>query len=79
MKNNLKTSEKGIEFLKAREGEILHGYKDSRGLLTIGCGHLVLPGEPYKLNQKITAAESTRLLRADLEPREQLLIELLWN
>lgn len=63
---NLKVSDKGIKFLKEREGEILRGYKDSVGLLTIGVGHLVLPGEPYRLNKPITQAESTRLLRQDL-------------
>lgn len=50
-----------IEF----EGEVLHGYLDSAGLLTVGIGHLVKKGEPYKLNQPITQAESRRLFAQD--------------
>lgn len=61
-----KTSDKGIKAITQREGEVLKGYKDSKGLLTVGVGHLVKPGEPYKLNQPITREESQRLLREDL-------------
>lgn len=64
------TSDKGIKAIKAREGEVLHGYLDSVKKLTIGVGHLVLPGEPYALNKAITAAESTKLLRQDLKSAE---------
>ena len=64
------TSDNGIKAIKAREGEVLHGYLDSVKKLTVGVGHLVLPGEPYKLNQPITAAESTKLLRQDLKSAE---------
>ncbi len=66
-KNNYKTSDKGIAFIKSFEGEILKGYLDAVNKLTVGVGHLVLPGESYKLNQKITREESTRLLQKDLQ------------
>lgn len=62
-----KVSDKGIKLLKGWEGEVLHGYKDAVGFLTVGVGHLVKKGEPYKLNQKVAQAESTRLLREDLK------------
>jgi len=61
----MKLSENGIRFIKREEGEVLKGYLDSKGLLTIGVGHLVLPGEPYKLGVKITKEESDRLFRQD--------------
>lgn len=66
----MKTSDNGIKQIKLREGEILHGYLDSKGLLTIGVGHLVKKGEFYRLHQTITLEESTRLLRADLKHAE---------
>lgn len=66
----MKTSERGIKAIAIREGEVLHGYKDSKGLLTVGVGHLVLPGEPYKLHQPITKEESRRLLTQDLKEAE---------
>jgi lysozyme len=64
------TSENGIKAISQREGTVLHGYKDSKGLLTIGVGHLVKPGEPYTLGGKITQDESDRLLKQDLKTAE---------
>lgn len=61
----MKPSDKFTELLILFEGEVLHGYKDSAGLLTVGIGHLVKPGEPYKLNQPITKEESRRLFAED--------------
>lgn len=66
----MRTSKEGLRLITQREGMILHGYKDSKGLLTIGVGHLVKKGEPYKLNQPITREESDRLLIADLAKAE---------
>ena len=66
----LTTSDKGIKLIAQREGEVLHGYKDSKNLLTVGVGHLVKPGEPYKFNQPITREESRRLLKLDLQEAE---------
>lgn len=65
------TSDKGIKLIAQREGVILRGYKDSKNLLTIGVGHLVLPGEPYKLGQSITREECDRLLKQDLKSAEK--------
>lgn len=65
-----KTSPRGIKAISLREGTVLHGYNDSKGLLTVGVGHLVKPGEPYTLNGKITQAESDRLLAQDLHIAE---------
>lgn len=49
------------------EGEVLHGYLDSIGKLTIGIGHLCLVPEPYRLNQPITKEESRRLFAQDVD------------
>lgn len=66
----MRTSPTGIKAISLREGTILRGYNDSKGLLTVGVGHLVLPGEPYTLGGKITQAESDRLLQQDLHIAE---------
>lgn len=66
----MRTSPKGIKAISLREGTVLHGYLDSKGLLTVGVGHLVQPGEPYTLGGKITQAESDRLLAQDLHKAE---------
>lgn len=62
----MKTSIKGINLIKKFEGEILHGYLCPAGKLTIGVGHVVLKGEPYAKGGKITADESTKILKKDL-------------
>lgn len=60
-----------LDLIRKFEGERLRAYRDPVGLLTIGVGHLVKKGEPYKLGQMITAEESERLLRKDLEVAER--------
>lgn len=67
----MKTSHRGIIAIEGREGIVLHGYKDSKGLLTVGCGHLVKAGEPYTLGGKITQDECDRLLAIDLAACEK--------
>jgi lysozyme len=65
-----RTNQEGIRLIREFEGEILKGYLDAIGKLTIGVGHLVKPGEPYKLGQSIAREESERLLREDLRDAE---------
>lgn len=72
----MRTSQRGIKAIAVREGTVLKGYKDSKGLLTIGVGHLVKPGEPYTLGGKITQVESDRLLADDLRETENAINSL---
>src|SRR5262245_22449584 len=65
-----RTSKAGIELIRHFEGEVLRVYKDPVGLLTVGVGHLVKPGEPYTLGQLISREESEALLRQDLREAE---------
>lgn len=62
-----RTSEKGLDALKAREALRLTAYRCQAGKLTIGWGHTdgVRPG------QKITQAQASALLAADLLPIER--------
>ncbi len=55
-------------------------YKDSKGLLTIGCGHLVLPDENFK-GVTLTDAQVMDLLQKDLLPVEKYvtMITLNWK
>lgn len=70
-----RTSEKGLDALKAREGLRLTAYKCQAGKLTIGWGHTdgVRPG------QKITEAQACGLLAADVLPLERHLNKLQEN
>lgn len=62
----MKTSPHGIKLIEAREGIVLHVYKDSRGFPTVGCGHLVLPGDNLKVGDKITQEQCDAFLAHDL-------------
>lgn len=51
-------------------GFIVTVYKDSRGLPTVGCGHLVLAKDKLKVGKKITEARAKELLKSDLATAE---------
>lgn len=54
-----------------RNGFILKVYKDSRGLPTVGSGHLVIAGEKLKVGDKITEEKAKTLLKTDLATAER--------
>ncbi|WP_145525878.1 lysozyme [Yersinia rohdei] len=63
----MQISENGINKLKVEEGERLTGYKDSRGIPTVGVGHTgVVDGKPVAVGMVITKDKSSELLRSDL-------------
>lgn len=63
----MQISENGINKLKVEEGELLTGYKDSRGIPTVGVGHTgVVDGKPVAVGMVITKDKSSELLRSDL-------------
>jgi lysozyme len=64
----MKTSQKGIDLLKAHEGLRLTAYKCSAGVWTVGYGHT---GTDIKEGKTITLAEAERLLRLDVEWAER--------
>lgn len=64
-------SDEGIEFLVGWEGEKLTAYKDSAGILTIGCGHTSAAGPPtVTAGMTITKEESREILARDLQTFE---------
>lgn len=59
-------SDKGIEHLKALEGERLKVYLDSANILTVGVGHKVLEKDALKYGDVISQFRSSKFLRDDL-------------
>lgn len=51
-------------------GFILKVYKDSRGLPTVGCGHLVVASDKLKVGDKIKETRAKELLKSDLATAE---------
>lgn len=63
----MRISENGISKLKVEEGERLTGYKDTRGIPTIGVGHTgIVDGKPVAVGMVISKDKSSDLLRSDL-------------
>lgn len=65
-----RTSQRGIEFLKRWEGVRNVVYLDAVNLPTVGVGHLIKPGDPWKVGDRISDEEVDRLLRQDLATAE---------
>jgi lysozyme len=66
----MKISDNGLNLIKKSEGTKLTAYLDPVGKLTVGVGHLVLPGDNIKLGDVITQECSDELLRSDLKSAE---------
>ncbi|ELI8046806.1 TPA: lysozyme [Yersinia enterocolitica] len=68
----MQISNNGINKLKAEEGERLTGYKDSRGIPTVGVGHTgLVDGKPVAVGMVISKDKSSELLRSDLQWTEK--------
>ena len=61
-----KTGRNGIDLIRAREGTVLSVYLDSRGLPTVGTGHLVRYADGLKLGDHITEDRAEKFLENDL-------------
>eukprot|EP01128_Nolandella_sp_AFSM9_P012782 TRINITY_DN9610_c0_g1_i1.p1 TRINITY_DN9610_c0_g1~~TRINITY_DN9610_c0_g1_i1.p1 ORF type:complete len:207 (-),score=44.86 TRINITY_DN9610_c0_g1_i1:129-656(-) len=64
------TNTAGIDLIKSFEGWFSCWYLDPVGLPTIGWGHLIVKGDPYKKGDCITKAEGTQLLQKELRRTE---------
>lgn len=63
----MKTSDHGRAKIEQREGFVLHAYRDSRGIPTIGVGHTSMAGAPHVyMGLHITRDEADRILARDL-------------
>ncbi|HDM8441816.1 TPA: lysozyme [Yersinia enterocolitica] len=68
----MQISNNGINKLKVEEGEKLIGYKDTRGIPTVGVGHTgMVDGKPVAVGMVISKDKSSELLRSDLKWTEE--------
>ena len=73
----MKTSEKGLQFIRREEGERLTAYADIIGVWTIGVGHTgAVDGKPVAKGMVISADKSRELLSADLSKFESAITRL---
>ena len=73
----MKTSEKGLQFIRREEGERLTAYADIIGVWTIGVGHTgTVDGKPVAKGMVISADKSQELLSADLSKFESAITRL---
>jgi len=56
-----------LDFIIKEEGSRNKAYKDSKGLLTIGVGHLIKADEPHLKDAVLTDEQVEDLLRSDLK------------
>ena len=56
-----------LDFITKEEGARNKAYKDSKGLWTIGVGHLIKSDEQHLLNATLTDEQVEELLRSDLK------------
>lgn len=67
VKKTMRTSEEGIKFIVKEEGTRRTAYKDTKGLWTIGVGHLIiLPQEEHLLKANLNDKQIEDLLINDL-------------
>lgn len=66
----MKTSKHGIKLIEAREGIRLKVYRDSKGLPTVGVGHLIVPEDGLKVGNVITQEQCDAFLAEDLKKAE---------
>ena len=73
----MKTSDKGLQFIRREEGERLTAYADIIGVWTIGVGHTgTVDGKPVAKGMVISADKSQELLSADLSKFESAITRL---
>ena len=56
-----------LSYITEEEGKRNKAYKDTKGLWTIGVGHLIRPGEEHLITATLSDEEVEELLRSDLK------------
>jgi lysozyme len=65
--NIMAIAESTLSFITKEEGARNKAYHDSKGLLTIGVGHLIRADEPHLVNAVLTDEQVKDLLKSDLK------------
>jgi lysozyme len=60
-------AESTLDYITKEEGFRNKAYRDSKGLLTIGVGHLIKESEPHLVNAILTDEQVKELLKSDLK------------
>jgi len=64
--NIMAITDSTVSFITEEEGFKNQAYKDSKGLLTIGVGHLIKTSEPHLITATLSDQEVKDLLKSDL-------------
>jgi lysozyme len=64
--NIMAIAQSTLAFIVKEEGSRNKAYKDTKGLLTIGVGHLIKADEQHLINTTLTDEQVEELLRSDL-------------
>ena len=65
--NIMAIAQSTLAFIVKEEGSRNKAYKDSKGLLTIGVGHLIKADEPHLKDATLTDEQVEELLKSDLK------------
>ena len=65
--NIMAIAQSTLAFITKEEGARNKAYKDSKGLWTIGVGHLIKPDEQHLITATLTDEQVEELLRSDLK------------
>ena len=65
--NIMAITESTLAFIEKEEGVRNKAYRDSKGLLTIGVGHLIKANEQHLVNATLSDQEVKDLLKSDLK------------
>jgi lysozyme len=65
--NIMAIAQSTLAFITKEEGARNKAYKDSKGLWTIGVGHLIKPDEQHLITATLTDEQVAELLRSDLK------------
>jgi lysozyme len=65
--NFMAITESTLKYIVEEEGFRNKAYKDSKGLLTTGVGHLIKKDEPHLIDAVLTDDEVKELLKSDLK------------
>ena len=75
----MKLSEKGIDFLVSKEGFRNKAYKDTKGLWTVGVGHLIQKDEQELLTAVLSDQHVKDLFAKDVERFETTVNHVIHN
>ena len=65
--NIMAIAQSTLDFITKEEGARNKAYKDTKGLWTIGVGHLIKADEQHLINETLTDEQVKELLKSDLK------------